>query len=261
MAGSRAEAQFQVRDPAPGEDFHAELALMWWRPAPTLLVQTDGLAVSGSPEVDFVREFGLEEQRFREFRAVLKPGRSHKVRIDYVPFRYGAETTIARTITFGGRTFTVGLPATADVEWKLWRFGYEYDIVARDRGFLGVIVDAKYNTLAAGVDTPLGSAAADVTAWVPTLGVIARGYLHRSVSVTMEYTGFKTPDFIANRFRDEAEQFDVEFSDFDLYATVSIGRFVGLQGGYRRLTADYLIDRDRGNLRMTGTYVGAMIRF
>ena len=47
-----------------------------------------------------------------------------------MPLEYNEEATLVRTITFGGRTFDVGLPATADLRWDLWRVGYEWDVAA-----------------------------------------------------------------------------------------------------------------------------------
>jgi hypothetical protein len=259
---TRAEAQFNIANPAPGENFHVELALMWWQPTPGLLIQTDALAVLDETEVDFVGEFGLEKERFREFRAVLKPGRKHKLRFSYVPVSYAAETVLERAITFGNVTYNVGLPANATVDWKLWRFGYEHDFAAGDRGFVGFIADVKYNEINATLVSPVGSSDATVTAWVPTLGLIARGYVHRNVSITGEYTGFKFPGFIADRFKDDDDEvFEVSFSDFDIYATASISRFFGAQVGYRSVTADYEVDADSADLKLKGPYFGLMVRF
>ena len=44
---ARAEAQFNVPDPAPGENFHVELGLMFWPPTPEIEIQTGGLADAG----------------------------------------------------------------------------------------------------------------------------------------------------------------------------------------------------------------------
>ena len=49
-----------------------------------------------------------------------------------------------------------------------------------------------------------------------------------------------------------ATTFDASQSDFDFYGTLSFGRHVAAQGGYRLLTADYLVDQDAGDLKMKG---------
>ena len=260
-SATRAEAQFRVSNPPPGENFSVELGLMWWQPTPELRLQTDALEGITGGEIDFVGEFGLEEDWFREFRAVLKPGRKHKFRFSYVPIRYEAETVLERDITFGGVTYTIGLPANAGVEWKLWRFGYEYDFAVGDRGLAGFITEMKYNQITAGIESPIGEESAEVQALVPTIGFIGRVYPHRTVSLTAEYTGLKLPGWITDLFTDEDEVIDAEFGDFDIYATVSISRYFGAQVGYRSVTADYLIDEDSADLKLQGPYFGAMVRF
>ena len=44
---TRAEAQFNVPNPAPAENFHVELGLMFWQPTPGIEIQTGGLAAAG----------------------------------------------------------------------------------------------------------------------------------------------------------------------------------------------------------------------
>ena len=100
----------------------------------------------------------------------------------------------------------------------------------------------------------------------PGFGIIGRGYVHRNVSITAEFTGFKLPGFLADKLSDLAENAiegdsKATMKDLDIYVTGSITRYFGIQGGYRWLSADYEIDRDLGDLSMKGPYIGAMIRF
>jgi len=254
ISASAAEAQFNTSDPAPGENFNVELGAMFWSPTPTLIVQTGALAAFGETRVDLVREFAIENKRFREFRIVAKAGRKHKIRFNYLPIEYSQTATLTRTISFGDRTFTVGVPATADLEWKMWKAGYEWDIVSRDRGFFGIIAELKHNEINASLSSTFGVEAAEAKAPVPTVGVIGRGYPHRMVSITGEFTGFKVPDRLS-------EEFEASLYDFDIYATVSFGRNLGVQAGYRSLTAEYLVDEDAGELKLKGPYFGGVLRF
>lgn len=254
LATSAAEAQFRPSDPAPGEDFVVEVGLMFWQPTPELRIQTGALAAINETEIDIVEEFGIEDDRFREFRAVLKAGRKHKLRLSHVPIKYEAEATLVRTINFGGQTFSIGLPATADITWDMWRFGYEWDFIARDRGFLGAVVEVKYNKLSAELSSAIGAEFTEAEAPIPTIGIIGRGYVHRNVSITAEFTGFKVPDGIS-------EEFDAKIFDLDIYATANLGRHIGIQGGYRSVIADYLIDEDSGDLKLKGLYFGGVLRF
>jgi len=253
-AGAPVEAQFNVPvPPPPGEDYHLEVGVLLWQPTPELSLNTDDLGPIGN-EVDFVQEFGIEDKRFTEYRVTLKPGRKHKIRFQYVPIRYEQEATIQRQFVFAGRTYNVGIQAVADVEWKFWRFGYEWDFFSRSGGFLGLVTELKYNQVRAEIDSPLGIELAEAKAPVPALGLIGRGYVSKNFSVTGEFTGFKVPDALT-------EEFDGTFWDWDLYATVNLGRNLGLEGGYRSLDVRYVVSEDFGTLKMKGLYFGAAVRF
>jgi hypothetical protein len=256
LAAVPASAQFSApAQVAPGEDFKIELGAMFWSPTPELAINTDALDVAGVGEVNFVQEFGIEKKRFTEYRVTLKPARKHKLRFQYIPISYDpGVVSLERTITFGGRTFTVGLPADAEVEWKMWRFGYEWDFISRTAGFLGVIAELKHNKVRALIESPIGTELAEEAAPVPAIGIIGRGYLTEHVSITGEFTGFKMLDSIT-------EEFDGELWDLDIYATANLGRNVGVQGGYRSIDVEYIADEDLGRLKMKGVYFGGLIRF
>jgi len=264
LFSSPAYAQFRLPDPASGERFHVELGLMFWSPTPEILVQTGALAPLGEAGVDFVSEFGIEKTRFNEFRGVIKAGRKHKIRVSHVRMEYSESTTLQRTIVFGGQTFPVSVAASADLSWRLWRFGYEWDFVARDRGLLGLVTELKYNQVSAALSAAgFGSELTEVNAPIPTIGLIARGYLHEDVSITAEFTGFKVPGFIGERISDSlsGDDFEAKMYDFDLYGTINFGSHAAVQGGYRSVTADYLVDEDAGDLKMKGYYFGGLLRF
>jgi hypothetical protein len=233
------------------EDHVAELGVMFWKPSPTLMLSTDTLIDAGVNEVDFVEEFAIPDTYFPEFRASI--GRNHKFRTGFVTFTYEEETVITRTIRFQGRTFNIGAPAIADINWKLYRFGYEWEFVSGRDGYLSLVTDLKYNRVEASIDSPVLTAAAttDVTAPIPTLGVAGRGYLAPALSVTGEFTAMKMG------WQDD----ELKFFDFDLYGTVNFGRNVGVVGGYRSVVARYLLDGDSGDLKMKGLYFGALVRF
>jgi hypothetical protein len=256
LASAPAFAQFDAPSPlAPGEDFRIELGAMFWSPTPELAINSNDLEAIGISEVDFVQEFEIEEKRFTEYRVTLKPGRKHKIRFQYVPISYSEDATLQRTIEFGGRTFNVGVQAAAEVEWNLWRFGYEWDFISRTAGFLGLIGELKYNTVRAQIDAPgIGLELAEAKAPVPALGIIGRGYLTENVAITAEFTGIKLPDAIS-------EEFEAEFWDFDIYATANFGRNVGVQAGYRSLDVEFVADEDLGRLKMKGLYFGGLVRF
>lgn len=258
-----AAAQFQASNPAPGENYHVELGAMFWTPTPGIVLLSGSLAPLSSAGVDFVQEFNIENKRFMELRGVVKGGK-HKLRVSRVPIRYEESAVLTRPVTFGGRTFTVSANATADLSWDLYRFGYEYDFANGDAGYVGFIAEVKYNHVTADLRATNASGTAagltDVSVPAPQIGIAGRGYPHKNVSITAEFTGFKVPGFIRDRFSD-AETFEVNFKDFEIYGNVSITRHFGIQGGYRSLTADYVVDDESGDLEMKGPYFGGVVRF
>ena len=224
---------------------------MFWKPAPQLILSNEAIQTATIEAPDLVEEFGIEDKWFPEYRATL--GRGHKFRFSYVKLSYEEDATINRTFTFRGQTFTIGAPATADVEWNMWKLGYEWDFVATDQGYFGITADLRLNEITATVDSPVlrSPAATDTTAPVPTIGVAGRGYVSNVLAIGGEFSGLKIT-------RDE---FEVRFLDFDIHATVSLSRNVGAQVGYRSLDADYAIDDDIGDLEMRGVYFGGFVRF
>jgi hypothetical protein len=190
---------------------------------------------------------------------VLKAARKHKLRFAYVPIKYDQDAVLQRTITFQNLTFPVTAAANADINWDVYRFGYEWDFVSMPKGFVGVIGELKYNKVAATVSATgpvLGQSVtltADVeqNAPVPTIGGIARGYLGNYVSITGEFTGFKL----------DRDDFGGKFYDFDIYGAVHLGKSVGVQIGYRNMDVDYNSDDENGTMTMKGPYFGGFLRF
>ena len=229
-----------------------EVSLLFWTPDPDLLLQSGSItAATGIDEIDFVQEFGIERETLPEIR--LSVGRRHKFRLHYIPVRYSADAVIERTITFSGQTFTVGAPASTDIDWDIWRFGYEWDFVSTERGFVGVIGGLRYNRLDASVESPALAqvAATEQKAPVPTIGAIGRGFLHEMVSITAEFSGLRI----------NTDDVEAKFLDFDINGAVTFGRYIGVQGGFRQITVDYFIDDDVGDLRLRGPYIGVVARF
>jgi hypothetical protein len=258
LAATSAEAQFAAgRESAPAEDFHVELSLMFWQPDPELTLTTGDVNVG---TVDFVQEFGIDNERFREFRVTLKPARKHKIRFAYVPIKYDQDAVLQRSISFQNLIFPVTANGNANIAWDVYRFGYEWDFVSRSRGFVGVVGEVKYNKVQAEVSatgTAFGqpitvSADLDQNAPVPTVGAIARGYLGDYVSVTGDFTFFKY---------DNDEDFRAKFYDFDIYGAAHFGKHLGAQIGYRQLDVDFLVDGDAGTMTMKGPYFGGFVRF
>jgi len=253
-APAAADAQFSRRDPATGEVYAIEVAYGWWNPDPTITVSSESLGIPGTV-IDFTTDLGIEGRRLSEFRVSLKPARKHKFKLDYIPIGYDVEGhTLTRTIVFNGQTFTPNLPINVEADWKTWRIGYEYDFIYRDRGYLGLILEAKYTRASIDFESPITAEFAEAKAPIPAIGMAGRGYLARNVSITGEVSFFKIPEA-------EDRDYSGHYYDFDLYATINFNRNTGVIGGWRRIDLGYTVDFDIGDLDMSGFYVMGVVRF
>ncbi len=246
-----ADAQFAgPRDPAIGEVYSMELFGGLWNPTPAIVVSSDAPGMVGT-DIDAVSDLGVVQKRHRELRLELRPSWKHKARIHYLPMEYQADTVLNRTVVLGGVTYDVGTPVTSTVKWRAWRFGYEYDVIYRDRGFVGVIAEVKYTDIETRLDGPIGVTAARARTVIPAIGGIGRVYPARNFSLTFELTGFKLPEAVTQ----------VEYVDLDVYGTLNFSDFLGIQIGYRSLDLDYRLDEDAGSLLLKGWYVAGVLRF
>ncbi len=239
--------------PAIGERYNFEFSLGMWNPTPSITFSSDQLSIIGT-RIDAVKDLGIAQQKFREYRFTLRPAKKHKVLFEYVPIRYAPESVLTRTIVFRGVPYDVGLPVNSSLEWKTYRFGYEYDLIYRDRFFLGVIGDVKYTDVHASIESPLAKEATSARAPIPGIGGIARAYVAKNVSVTGELTGFKLPDSATSDYSGR----DV---DFDVYGTVNVNDNVGAQVGYRSMDVAYRVRGDSGTFTLKGMYLRGVVRF
>jgi hypothetical protein len=248
-------AQEHISDPATGEKYHVEVAGDFWFPSPNITITSQALTreALGTP-IDFVTDLGIEQTRFKQLRFVLRPGRKHKLRFEYTPIGYQAVGTLKRDIIFNGQKYSLALPVASDLEWKAYRFTYEYDFVSRDRGFVGLLLEVKYTDVNAELSNVLVSEFVEAKAPIPTIGVIGRGYVAPNISITGELSGLGTGSIFGEDYR-------AHYIDFDLYGTVNFNDYVGAQVGYRTFNVFYHVKEDEGDLVLKGLYLGGVVRF
>lgn len=248
LAGAApALAQFP-RVASPPKDFTVDFSYNTWSPEPDIILRT-----GASEDVDLAGAFGLEKRGLKQFSLAIQPARKHKVRFQYVPISFSQDATLTRAFTFNDRRYDVAVPASLALDWVLYRAGYEWDAVSNPTGYLGVIAEVKYNQVRATVNAAsAGTASIKTNAPIPAVGVAAGGSLARYLSVAFEITGFQLP---------KRQDLEARFVDYDVSFRAHLGRNLGVQAGYRSIDARYLVDADRGALKMKGPYVGASLRF
>jgi hypothetical protein len=260
LAAAPAQAQYgakrSVSNRATGETYHVEGAITFWNPTPDIVISSEGLGQNGDP-IDFVTTLGIEQAKFRQLKLVLRPATKHKFRFEYTPIHYTAEKNVPVTFVFNGQRYTVGLPVASDLTWKAYRFGYEWDFVYRDRGFAGVVAEAKYTDISATLSAlGTGSQFTSARAPIPAIGFIGRGYVVPNISITGEFTFFKLPEKAIT-----SDDYSAKYYDFDLYGTVNFNDHAGAQLGYRSFDVFYKVKKDTGTLKVNGLYFGGVARF
>jgi hypothetical protein len=242
-----------LADPATGERYNVEIGGYLWFPAPDIVVSSEGLGIPGT-DIDFVTDLGITRETIPELRIVLRPARKHRFRINYFPLRYTADTVLQRSIVFNGQLFRAGLPVQGTFDVDIWRFGYEYDFVYRDRGFVGFIVDLDYHDVDVTLASVIGSEFARARAPSPAIGGTGRIYVAPNVSITGELTGLRIPEGIDEDLRGR-------YVDFNIYGTLNFNDHVGVQGGYRWLDVNYRVEDDAGSIVLKGWFFGGAARF
>jgi hypothetical protein len=246
-------------DLATGERYHVEVGGTFWGPTPNIVISSESLGIAGD-QIDFVNDLGIEKTTFKQLKLVLRPGTKHKFRFEYTPINYEAQHTVQRSFVFNGQRYTIGLPVTSDIEWKAYRFGYEWDFLYKDRGFVGLLLEAKYTDINASISTSFaGIADTEFTharAPIPAIGIIGRAYPAPNISITGEFSGFKLPDA---GLRDD--KYGGKYYDLDIYGTVNFTDHFGAQLGYRAFDVFYKVKTDNGTMTLKGFYFGGVGRF
>ncbi len=250
-------AQFQAKrisDPATGEKYHVEVGGYFWNPTPDISITSESLPGIKGSRIDFVNDLGIEKTRFKQIKIVLRPAKKHKFRFEYTPITYDAVGVIRANIIFNGIEFPLSLPVATNLQWKAYRFGYEWDVVSRDRGFFGILLEAKYTEVEATLQNFFDTEFVSARAPIPAIGVIGRVYFVPNISLTAEFSGIKVPESISDDYR-------AKYFDFDIYGTVNFTDHFGAQAGYRSFDVFYKVKGDEGELKLKGLYFGGVARF
>jgi hypothetical protein len=256
LAAAPARAQYGAKtsNRATGETYHVEVAGDFWNPTPEIAITSESLPGVVGTRIDFVSDLGVEKTRFKQLKVVLRPATKHKFRFEYTPIHYDAVGAIKRDLVFNGIRYPVSLPVESNLRWKAYRFAYEWDMVYNDRGFFGLILEAKYTDVEATLHNVIDTEFVKARAPIPAIGGIGRVYVVPNISITAEFSGIKLPESINEDYR-------AKYFDFDLYGTVNFTNNVGAQLGYRSFDVLYKVEGDEGELNLKGLYFGGVVRF
>jgi hypothetical protein len=158
----------QVADKEDFDNYHLRIDTGWYYSDPSGSLH--GSASTDNASIDFNKDLGFNSYSTFSGKADWKFTRKNHLYVSVIPFNFQRQTVLNRTITFQGQTFTAGLTTNSSLDTLFVAPGYQYDIIRRRRGHLGIALQMDlFNT------TGKISAAAQVT---------GDGVHHNAVSAT-----------------------------------------------------------------------------
>jgi hypothetical protein len=253
-APARAQyAKRAVEDVATGEAYHIEFSGGFWSPTADLAIASSQFDIPGTV-INAKNDLGLTDQHFGEIHVVLRPAKKHKFRFQFIPMKYEQEHQLTRTIVFNGQNYSVGIPVESTLEWRAFRFGYEYDFISSSRVIAGFMLDAKYTDVTATLSEPGETDFAHAQAPIPAIGGLVRVYVMPNISITAELSGIKIPDSVSKKY-------NAHYADFDAYGTLNIINNAGVQVGWRSFDVGYVFNKDSGSFVLSGLYFAGVVRY
>lgn len=248
---------------AQNEDFdqyEVRIGGFWLRSSPTVTLEAAG----HNGFVDFHRDFGFNDYSTFLGKFDWKFARKHHFYVVVAPFRQSNQTTLNRTIVFRGQTYDVGAVTKADLSATLYAPGYQYDIMRRKRGHLGIAVQfnlfdtsgslsAKAQVIGPGVSQAATSSHASLLAPIPVGGPEFRLYITNSPRLFVEGNIYGMYFFGYGNYYSTAG--DLGFS-VSKHFSVNAGYTIG-----SRLNVNTATSRDGLSLSQQGPVVGAQLSF
>jgi hypothetical protein len=225
-----------------------------------------GSATTDIGSIDFEKD--LHFQAYSTFFGKLDWKFTHKNHLYVFGTRLTSsqETVLTRTITFDGQTFVAGLTVQSTLDSPAYGIGYQYDIIRRRRGHIGLgvqvnVYDTSASIRAAGQITADGvhhaamSASDSLVAPIPVAGPEFRWYLTDSPRLFVR-----------------GQVYGMYFFGYGNYVSAagelgySINRHLNVKAGYQ-LANRLVVNRDTStnriglNLTEKGPTVGLEVHF
>jgi hypothetical protein len=227
----------------PPERYTLRVEYREWRPKLSSEIQYGAGGVTGTL-LDVERDLGIMDERTFELHGSLqfKPG--HRLRFSWTPLDYAGDVIVARSFTFGGRTYTVSSRVVTDLSGDLFSGGYEWDFLKSGKGYLGAFVGGQAFTGDAALEVPDLNVRErrSLTAFEPLLGLGGRTYAGR-FSLEGQVSGL-----VAGRYG-----YSYELSGS---ARLHLSDRAAVQGGYRLVRINAKDEPDRLRLRLGGWTFG-----
>jgi hypothetical protein len=209
------------------DSYHLKIEAYWAYSYPSGTLE----GASDKVPIDLNRDLGFNSYSTFFGKADWKFTHKNHLYIGAIPYHSSLQKVLTRPITFRGQTFQAGLTVQSSLDAPMYVFGYQYDIIRRKRGFLGIALQfnafdthASINAAAQVVGTGLHgavSASGSLLAPIPVGGPTFRYYLTDSPRLYVDANFFGMYFFGYGNFLSSLGR--VGFS---------INRHISLNGGY-----------------------------
>ena len=240
------------------DQYRLRLTGVWFYSTPSGTIEGKGETIP----VDFTKDLGFNSYSTFVSGLDWKFTRKNHFLIDFSRFNSSHETVLQRTITFQGQTFEAGLQTQGQLDEFFISPGYQYDIIRRKHGHLGIgihfstfdtsaKISAQAQVTGDGTHYAAKSASGSFIAPIPNAGPQYRVYPTRSP-----------------RFFVEGAVYGMYFFGYGNYLQLgdgigySVGKHVGLKAGYA-LASRLIVNggSDRIGIHMTQKGATAGLQF
>ena len=249
---------------AAGDDdfdsYSIKITATWFYSNPSGTLQS---AIGGGL-IDLKKDIGFNSYSTFAGKLDWKFTRKNHLYLLAIPFTTSRQTVLSRTITFQGQTFAAGLATQSELKANLYAPGYQYDILRRRRGHLGIAIQidafysrASFNAAAqvTGDGVRRVSASASRLLPLPVIGPEFRFYLTDSPRLYVQGNVYGMYFFGYGNFVSSAGSLGVRVAKhLDVIAGYQLGS---------RLNAHNSSSRNRFGLSLTqtGAVVGVEVLF
>ncbi len=166
--------QLRAADNDDFDTYKIKFNAFWFYTQPTGTFTGTG----GNGTFDFQKDVSFQSYSTFSGGVDWKFTRKNHLLFTVTPFDRTKSFVASRTITFQGQTFNAGLSANANLQVNAYAPGYQYDIIRRKRGHLGIRVQLDLFDVQGSLD-----ASAQVSNGLPVVAHRAQGNLRAPLPV------------------------------------------------------------------------------
>jgi hypothetical protein len=250
----------QTKEGEEFDQYSVRVSGFWLYSSPTVRLQAAG----NNGYIQFDRDFGFREYSTFLGKVDWKFTKKNHLYFSSALFDQSKQAVLNRTITFRGQTYFVGAAAKATLQATAYTPGYQYDILRRKRGHLGIgaqinifrtsgKISAAAQITGTGVHQASSSSSASLLAPLPVVGPEFRLYLTNSPRLFINGQVFGMYFFGYGNY----------ISTVD-YVGLSLTKYLSINGGYAlgsRLKVNDTSNRVGINLVQKGPIAGIDVSF